>query len=80
MAPNSVERRRSNVARRLSRLLNSEPVWRFSRFMAGRIIDEVGPDRNQQIEAVHWRALSRPPTGAGAHRETRQHAGELASA
>ena len=42
--------------------MNSDWMWELSRYMAGRIIDEVGSDPEKQARAVFMRALSRPPS------------------
>lgn len=62
MSPNCLMRRQSNVPTQALQMMNSDQIWEFARFMAGRIIDDVGPDRERQVEQVFLRALSRPPT------------------
>jgi hypothetical protein len=42
--------------------MNSEWMWELSRYMAGRIIDDTGSDRDKQVKAVFLQTLSRPPT------------------
>ena len=43
-------------------MMNSGQMWELARYMAGRVIDEVGESREKQVEQVYQRALSRPPT------------------
>jgi mono/diheme cytochrome c family protein len=62
MSPNCIMRRQSNVPTQALQMMNSEQMWQFARYMAGRVIDEAGPDRARQVERVYLRALSRPPT------------------
>jgi hypothetical protein len=64
MSPNCIMRRQSNVPTQALQMMNSEQMWKFARYMAGRIIDEAGPDRERQVERVYLRALSRPPTAS----------------
>jgi hypothetical protein len=68
MSPNCLMRRQSNVPTQALQMMNSDQIWEFARYMAGRIIDEAGPDRGRQVEQVFLRALSRPPTAS----ETRE--------
>jgi len=67
MTPNCVERSQSNVSTQALQMMNSGQMWEFARYMAGRVIDEVGEDRNKQVEQVYLRALSRPPTDFEIH-------------
>ncbi len=62
MSPNCLLRRQSNVPTQALQMMNSEQMWEFARYMAGRVIDEAGPDRDRRIERVYFRALARPPT------------------
>lgn len=62
MNPNCIERSRSNVATQALQMMNSEQIWKLATYMAGRVIDEAGDDRERQVEHVFLRALSRPPT------------------
>jgi mono/diheme cytochrome c family protein len=62
MSPNCLMRRQSNVPTQALQMMNGAQIWEFARFMAGRIIDDVGADRERQVEQVFLRALSRPPT------------------
>lgn len=64
MSPNCIMRRQSNVPTQALQMMNSEQMWKFARYMAGRVIDEAGPDRGRQVERVYLRALSRPPTAS----------------
>ena len=64
MTPNCTERRRSNVATQALHMMNGSMTWDLARFMAGRVMDEAGDDRNKQIENVYLRTYSRPPTVA----------------
>src|SRR5690606_32556069 len=52
MTPNCLERDTSTVATQALQMLNGSDAWERSRFMAGRIIDEVGVDAGEQIDAV----------------------------
>jgi hypothetical protein len=64
MAPNCTMRNVSNVATQALQLMNSERTWDLARYLAGRIVDDVGEDRNRQVDAVFERALTRSPTAA----------------
>ena len=61
MTPNCLERRQSTVATQALHMMNGSVVWKHSRYMAGRIIDEVGQDVGKQVEKSYWLSLSRPP-------------------
>ena len=62
MTPNCIERRQSQVATQALQMMNGSDVWDHSRYMAGRLIDEIGPDPRHQVEEVFLRALSRRPS------------------
>jgi Protein of unknown function (DUF1553)/Protein of unknown function (DUF1549) len=62
MTPNCVERSQSNVATQALQMMNSGQMWELVRYMAGRVMDEVGDNREKQVNQVYLRALSRPPT------------------
>lgn len=62
MTPNCTERRRSNVATQALHLMNGSMSWDLARFMAGRVIDEVGPDTTNQIRNIYLRAYGRVPS------------------
>ncbi len=62
MTPNCVERRQSQVSTQALQMMNGSDVWENARYMAGRLIDEIGPDPREQVEAVFLRALSRRPS------------------
>ncbi len=64
MAPNCTMRNVSNVPTQALQLMNSERTWDLARYLAGRIVDDVGEDRNRQVDAVFERALTRSPTAA----------------
>ena len=63
MAPNCTMRSVSNVATQALQLMNSERTWELARYLAGRIVDDVGRDKNRQVDAAFQRALTRPPSG-----------------
>jgi hypothetical protein len=62
MTPNCVERSQSNVATQALQMMNSGQMWELVRYMAGRVIDDVGDNREKQVNQIYLRALSRPPT------------------
>ena len=62
MSPNCIERRQSTVPTQALQMMNSDLVQRHSRYLAGRLIDEFGNDRERQIRALYLRAVSRPAT------------------
>ena len=64
MTPNCTERRRSNVATQALHMMNGSMSWDLARYMAGRVIDEAGPDATRQVEAIYQRAYARRPTPA----------------
>jgi mono/diheme cytochrome c family protein len=62
MDPNCLQRAYSTVPTQALQLWNSEMTRESSRYFAGRVIDAVGDDLEQQIERVYLLALSRRPT------------------
>jgi hypothetical protein len=62
MAPNCVERRQSTVSTQALQLMNGTIVWEHAKYMAGRIIDEVGADQARHVDQAFLRALARPAT------------------
>ena len=62
MTPNCLERKKSTVATQVLHMMNGSTVWAHSRYMAGRIIDQVGYDPERQIAQVYLQTLSREPT------------------
>ena len=62
MAPNCTMRSVSNVATQALQLMNSERTWELARYLAGRIVDDVGRDQKRQVDAVFQRALTRAPS------------------
>ncbi len=62
MTPNCVERRQSQVPTQALQMMNGTDVWEHSRYMAGRLMDEIGTDPAEQVEAVFLRTLSRRPS------------------
>jgi len=61
MSPNCVERTESTVAPQALHLMNNQQVNSWASQFAQRIIEEVGVDRKQQVQAAYLRALSRQP-------------------
>ncbi len=64
MTPNCLERRESTVATQALHMMNSEQMWDHARYLAGRIIDEVGSDSRRQVEQLFLRLFSRAPEEA----------------
>ena len=64
MTPNCLERRESTVATQALHMMNSEQMWDHARYLAGRIIDEAGPDPSEQVEQLFVQVLSRRPAEA----------------
>jgi len=62
MTPNCVERRQSQVPTQALQMMNGTDVWEHSRYMAGRLMDEIGTDPDEQVEAIFLRTLSRRPS------------------
>ena len=62
LKPNCLQRTKSTVASQALQMMNSEMLRANSRYLAGRIIDEVGDDPASQVESVYLTALSRPPS------------------
>ena len=60
--PNCLERAHSMVSSQALEMMNSDLVRESSRYMAGRLIDEVGGDVEKQVERAYLRALSRWPS------------------
>ncbi|MCY4585530.1 MAG: PSD1 and planctomycete cytochrome C domain-containing protein [Bryobacterales bacterium] len=67
MTPNCIERRQSQVPTQALQMMNGTDVWEHSRYMAGRLMDEVGTDPAEQVEAVFVRTLSRRPSADEKH-------------
>ena len=59
--PNCLERAHSTVSSQALEMMNSDLVRESSRYMAGRLIDEVGRDVEKQVERAYLTALCRPP-------------------
>ena len=62
LKPNCLQRTKSTVASQALQMMNSEMLRANSRYLAGRVIDEVGEDPAAQIERVYLTALSRAPS------------------
>ena len=62
LKPNCLQRTKSTVASQALQMMNSEMLRSNSRYLAGRVIDEVGDDPASQVERVYLAALSRPPS------------------
>ncbi len=60
MTPNCLQRRESTVATQALHLMNGEQTWEHAQYLAGRIVDDAGPDPRRQVEEVFLRVLSRP--------------------
>ena len=59
---NCIMRRQSNVPSQALVLWNGDLVRESARFFAGRIIDAVGADQEEQIKRVYLTALTRGPS------------------
>ena len=59
---NCVMRRQSNVPSQALVLWNGDLVRESARFFAGRIIDAVGANREEQIKRIYLTALTRDPS------------------
>ena len=64
MTPNCTERRQSNVATQALHMMNGSMTWELARYMAGRVVDAAGGDRNKLVENVYVRAYGRRPSEA----------------
>ena len=62
LVPNCLKRPESTVASQALHLENGELVRHSARYLAGRVIDEVGEDPGKQIERIYWMTVTRPPT------------------
>ena len=62
LKPNCLRRANSTVASQALQMMNSEILRANSRYMAGRVIDDVGDDPGAQVRRVYLAALSRPPS------------------
>ncbi len=62
MTPNCTERRKSNVATQALHLFNGSHAWELSRYLAGRLIDEHGASRREQVNNLYLRAYARQAT------------------
>ena len=60
--PNCLKRAHSTVSSQALQMMNSDMVRENSRYMAGRVMDDVGADVEKQIEQVYLRALCRRPS------------------
>jgi len=61
MTPNCIERRQSTVATQALQMMNGTMVWEHAKYMAGRIIDEIGDDAGEQVRQAFQRTLGRAP-------------------
>ena len=59
---NCIMRRQSNVPSQALVLWNGDLVRESARFFAGRIIDAVGADREEQVRRIYLTALTRGPS------------------
>lgn len=62
LKPNCLQRTKSTVASQALQMMNSEMLRANSRYLAGRVIDEIGDNPDAQVERVYLAALSRPPS------------------
>ena len=62
LKPNCLRRANSTVASQALQMMNSELLRTNSRYMAGRVIDEVGEDPEAQVDRVYLKVLGRPPS------------------
>ena len=53
MSPNCIERRQSTVPTQALQMMNSDVVQERSRYLAGRLVDQFGNDREKQIQALY---------------------------
>ena len=60
--PNCLTRAHSTVSSQALEMMNGDLVRENSRYMAGRVIDEVGGDPGKQIDRVYLAALGRWPS------------------
>ena len=62
LRPNCLRRTHSTVSSQALQLMNSKEIRSHSRYMAGRIIDEVGTNPEKMVERVYITTLGRWPT------------------
>ena len=62
LKPNCLRRTQSTVASQALQMMNSELLRTSSRYMAGRVIDEVGDSPTDQVDLVYLTALGRSPS------------------
>ncbi len=62
LKPNCLRRTKSTVASQALEMMNSDILRTSSRYMAGRIIDEVGEDPAAQVKRAYLTALGRFPS------------------
>lgn len=61
MSPNCIQRPQSTVATQALQMRNGELLQQHARYLAGRLIDEAGENRERQVEQAYLRILSRRP-------------------
>ncbi len=62
LTPNCLKRSQSTVSSQALEMFNNDLIRESARFLAGRIIDEVGADRRKQLERAYLKVLARPAT------------------
>jgi mono/diheme cytochrome c family protein len=62
LSPNCIERAYSTVSTQALQLRNSAWVLDQARFLAARLIDELGDDKQREIAEIYRRTVSRPPS------------------
>ena len=60
--PNCTERAQSTVATQALQMMNGDTARGHGRYLAGRLMDQHPGDRNEQIEQLYLRALTRLPS------------------
>jgi hypothetical protein len=62
LSPNCIQRPESTVSTQALQMMNGSVALDHARYLAGRLIDQFGEDREKQIKELYLRVFARRPT------------------
>jgi len=62
LSPNCIQRPQSTVSTQALQMMNGSVAREHARYLAGRLIDQFGDNREKQIEEIYLRIFARRPT------------------
>ena len=62
LSPNCIQRPQSTVSTQALQMMNGSVAREHASYLAGRLIDQFGDNREKQIEEVYLRVFARRPT------------------